>query len=146
MIGKRLRQARASQKLSLNEVAERADISVATLSRIERDKQNMAVDLFLTLCKVLETQPNELLGDGKGGDLQTPTSSVDELIRKISGMDVGERTRFWHGLSKAHVARPRGRRGGEVRVLAREIDELLAQVDCLREQLESVRKQLKRSS
>jgi transcriptional regulator with XRE-family HTH domain len=144
MIGKRLRQTRASQKLSLNEVAERADISVATLSRIERDKQNMAVDLFLTLCKVLETQPNELLGDGNGGDLQTP-SSVDELIRKISGLDVGDRTRFWHGLSKANVARPRGRHGGEVRVIAREVDELLAQVDCLREQLESVRKQLKRS-
>jgi hypothetical protein len=86
-----------------------------------------------------------LLGDGNGGDLQTP-SSVDELIHKISGMDVGDRTRFWHGLSKANVARPRGRRGSEVRVLAREIDELLAQVDCLREQLESVRKQLKRSS
>jgi transcriptional regulator with XRE-family HTH domain len=146
MIGKRLRQARASQKLSLNEVAERADISVATLSRIERDKQNIAVDLFLTLCEVLKTQPNEMIGEATSGVEQTPASPVDELIRKISGMDVSERTRFWHGLSKAQVTRTRGRRGSEVRVLAREVEELVAQAECLREQLESVRKKLKRSS
>ena len=46
MVGHRLREARLARHLSLNAVASEADISVATLSRIERDQQRIDVELL----------------------------------------------------------------------------------------------------
>src|SRR5438552_16440751 len=63
LVGTRIRQARTIRNLSLNEVATRAQVSVATLSRIERDKQGLDLGLFLTLCRILHTSPQDLLGD-----------------------------------------------------------------------------------
>ena len=68
VIGNRLRQARTARQLSLNDVAGRAKISVATLSRIERDKQGIDLGLFLTLSRILKAPPHDLLtADGDGG-------------------------------------------------------------------------------
>lgn len=144
MLGPRLRQVRAAQQLSLNDVAERADISVATLSRIERDKQAIDVGLFLILCKVLKATPRDVLGDAADGNGDAEGASIDPMIRKIARMDAAERTKFWKSLSAANIARPKVLRA-ETRALSRDVEELLAQVDFLREQIEAVRKQLRRS-
>jgi transcriptional regulator with XRE-family HTH domain len=138
MIGNRLREARLARQLSLNDVAGQADISVATLSRIERDKQAIHVGLFLVISKILRTTPHELLGD------EEESNSVDPLIRKIAAMETGERAKFWRTLAETRrLTRGRGHRG-EVRALAREVEELLAQVDFLREEIDAVRKHLRR--
>jgi len=61
VVGNRLRQARTARQLSLNDVAGRAKISVATLSRIERDKQGIDLGLFLTLSRILKAPPHDLV-------------------------------------------------------------------------------------
>lgn len=138
MIGNRLREARLARQLSLNDVAGKADISVATLSRIERDKQAIDVTLFMLISKILRTTPHELLGDEEESD------SVDPLIRKIAAMEAGERAKFWRTLAETRrLTRGRGQRG-EARALGREVEELLAQVDFLREEIDAVRKHLRR--
>ena len=85
MVGNRIRVARQSRNLSLTELAGRAEISAATLSRIERDKQNLDLGLFLTLTRILKLTPHEVLGD------VSDEEGVDPLVRAISGMQTGER-------------------------------------------------------
>src|SRR6266516_4653722 len=95
MIGERIRQTRQARRLSLNDVAGKARISVATLSRIERDKQGLELGLFLVLCKVLKTSPRDLLVDGdEGGD-----GNIDPLAVRIAGLNHPERLQLWHDLA-----------------------------------------------
>src|SRR6266550_1806691 len=94
VVGNRLRQARTARQLSLNDVAGRAKISVATLSRIERDKQGIDLGLFLTLSRILKAPPHDLLtADGDGRD------SVDPLVHRIASLDAAERARLWRELT-----------------------------------------------
>ena len=136
MVGNRIRAARQSRNLSLTELASRADISAATLSRIERDKQNLDLALFLTLIQILKLTPHEVLGEATNED------GVDPLVRTISGMQTGERAQLWRSLAAERRShRPRKTDG---HVVANEVDELLAQVDFIRGEIESVQKRLRR--
>lgn len=135
MVGNRLRIARQSRNLSLTELAESADISAATLSRIERDKQNLDLGLFLTLTRILKLTPHEVLDDSDG-------EGVDPLVRVISRMQTGERANLWRSLAaerKTHRSRKI-----DGRAVANEVDELLAQVDFIRGEIESVQKSLRK--
>src|SRR5688500_1780966 len=71
MIGERIRETRLAQDRSLADVAAKAQISVATLSRIETDKQSLDLGLFLSIAQVLHVSAQQLLaaeGNGSGGD------------------------------------------------------------------------------
>jgi len=136
MVGNRIRIARQSRDLSLAELASRADISAATLSRIERDKQSVDLGLFLTLTRILNLAPHEVLGDVDNEE------GVDPLVRAISAMQTSERAKLWRSLS-AERKTHRGRTA-DSRVVANEVEELLAQVDFIRGEIEAVQKRLRR--
>jgi transcriptional regulator with XRE-family HTH domain len=136
MVGNRIRVARQSRNLSLTDLAARADISAATLSRIERDKQNVDLGLFLTLTRILQLTPHEVLDDTEAGE------GVDPLVRAISGMQTGERAQLWRSL--AAERRTHRSRKADGRAVANEVEELLAQVDFIRGEIESVQKRLRR--
>jgi transcriptional regulator with XRE-family HTH domain len=137
MIGEKIRGLRHSQGRSLADVAGKAKVSVATLSRVENDKQSVDLGLFLILAKVLEVSPHELLDEENG------ESRVDPMARRIAGLGSMDRTGFWRDLATERRA-ARNRRGAATRDVAQQVEELLAQVDFLREELESVRKRVKR--
>jgi transcriptional regulator with XRE-family HTH domain len=132
MIGQNLRQARNALRLSLSAVATQADISVATLSRIENGKQGLEFALFLTLSRILDRSPRELIGD---------TSEKDELagpiVQMIGALASAERTDLWRQLA-AH-AKTAQERGAHIRSVNEQVEELLAQIDFLREELTAVR-------
>jgi transcriptional regulator with XRE-family HTH domain len=130
MIGERIRQTRQARRLSLNDVAGRAKISVATLSRIERDKQGLELGLFLVLCKVLKTSPRDLLVEGEGD------SNVDPLAVRIAGLNHPERLQLWHDLA-AHRRGDRRQMRAQMRRLADEVEELMAQLEFVRAEMES---------
>jgi len=136
MVGNRIRVARQSRNLSLTDLASRADISAATLSRIERDKQNVDLGLFLTLTRILQLTPHEVLDDTETAE------GVDPLVRAISGMQTGERAQLWRSL--AAERRTHRSRKADGRAVANEVEELLAQVDFIRGEIESVQKRLRR--
>ena len=135
MLGNRIRQARLARRLSLSDVAARASISVATLSRIERDKQGMELGMFLGLCKILNMPPQDMIGARESSD------GVDPIAARIARMDSKERTRLWKELS-ANVQKSKNDRA-KVRQISQEVEELLAQVDFLREEIEAVQKRLR---
>jgi transcriptional regulator with XRE-family HTH domain len=136
MVGTRIRAARQSRNLSLTELAGRADISAATLSRIERDKQNLDLGLFLTLTRILKLTPHEVLGD------DIDEEGVDPLVRAISGLETGDRAQLWRSLTAERKAHRTKKNDG--RQVVNEVEELLAQVDFIRGEIESVQKRLRR--
>jgi transcriptional regulator with XRE-family HTH domain len=140
MIGGRIRESRQSQGRSLADVAGEAKISVATLSRIENEKQTLDLGLFLELAKILDIPAAELLGpEGAGHD----GNGVDPLARRISAMQTRERTELWRELA-AERRNGRGNgRGKAPRELGQQVEELVAQIDFLRGELELVRKRVK---
>jgi transcriptional regulator with XRE-family HTH domain len=139
MIGERIRQTRQARRLSLNDVAGRARISVATLSRIERDKQGLELGLFLLLCRVLKISPRDLLVDGDGDG----SGNVDPLAVRIAGLNHPERLQLWHDLA----ANRRGERShmrAQMRRLAEEVEELMAQLEFVRAAMESFHSRMRR--
>ena len=131
LVGTRIREARTSRRLSLNEVASRAHISVATLSRIERDKQGIDLGLFLNLCRILKAMPHDLLGaDGQ--------EKVDPLAQQIARLKHDERVQLWHDLADARRSDRRAALRSKVRHLSEEVEELLAQLQYVQAEIEAV--------
>lgn len=138
MLGEKLRDARTSLGLSLSEVAERAQISAATLSRIERDKQTLGLDLFLQLAKILKVSPAACLGDGESNG-----NGADSLVQRFTAMDPRDRAAFWREVAD-EMSKRRKSGGANERATTLIVDELIAQIDYLRNEIESVRKNLRR--
>lgn len=137
MIGEKIREVRQSQGRSLAEVAAKAKISVATLSRIETDKQSVDVELLLVLARVLGTEAADILGNGSNHN------GGDPLAQRIAGLDPRKRAELWRELAnERRVQRARNR--GASRQLTAQVEELLAQIDFLREELEAVRAKIKK--
>ena len=136
MVGTRIRETRTSRNLSLNEVASRAHVSVATLSRIERDKQGLDLGLFLILCRVLKALPHDLLGD-------ETDENVDPLALQIARLTHTDRVQLWRDLA---LARRNGRDGlrSKVRRLNDEVEELMAQLQYVQAEIESVHTQMRK--
>ena len=139
MIGERIRQTRQARRLSLSDVAGRAKISVATLSRIERDKQGLELGLFLLLCKVLKTSPRELLIEGENDN------NVDPLAVRIASLNHPDRMQLWHDLAANRRGDRRSHMRAQMRKLADEVEELLAQLEYVRVEMESFHGRMRRS-
>ena len=135
MVGEKLRQARVARQLSLADVASEAHVSAATLSRVERDKQAIDVELFLTLARVLSATPADLLSEDDG------SKSDGALAARIAAMQSRERTKLWRQLNEER-RELRDRRRSDNQAMAQEFEELLAQMDFLRDEIESVRARL----
>lgn len=143
MIGERIREARLAQSRSLADVAGKAKISVATLSRIENDKQSVEMGMFLLIAKVLNTPATELL-DGAIVDGGNGEGKLEPLVRRISSLPQRERLDLWRELAAERKAQRNRGRGSDAQQISQHVEELLAQVDFLREELEGVRKRIKR--
>lgn len=136
MIGERLRQARQARNLSLQDVATEAEISVATLSRIETSKQSLEMNLFISIAKILGENPADFF------DIEEPGSKdSDSIVEAIGRLTSKDRTRVWDRLAKAPRIKDKGRdRRSQSRVLGQEIEEVLAQLDYLRNEVDGMRK------
>jgi transcriptional regulator with XRE-family HTH domain len=134
LVGERLRDSRQSQHLSLTDVATKAGISAATLSRIETSKQGVALNLFLAIAKILKAVPHELLGD-----TATDRTVSDPLVKKIAGLAALERAKLWRELTAARRARKASRRE-----LSQQVEELVAQLEYFQQEINAVRVSLRK--
>lgn len=132
--GERLRAARVGQRMPLREVASRAGISQATLSRIERGKQTLDVDMLVRIAEILGKEPQELFGEAHS----TPAQIVGSL-------SAAERIEFWQLMARSAEVRAEGEKHKKhSRDLVMQVEELLAQLDYLRTEVEVVRSRLRR--
>ncbi|MEO8033445.1 MAG: helix-turn-helix transcriptional regulator [Acidobacteriota bacterium] len=132
MIGHRLREVRNAQQLSLTDVATEAKISVATLSRIETNKQGLDFEMFLNLARILHTAPNNFL-ESEG------ESQVEPIAERLTTLGASDRVKFWRELSAAKRARRVSESGHTNAGASQQLEELLAQIDYLREEIEAMR-------
>lgn len=134
MVGEKIREVRQSQGRSLAEVAGKAKISVATLSRIETDKQSIDVNLLVVVARILGVEASDMIG--------TRNSDADPLAHRIASLDTRTRAELWRDLAtERRTQRSRSREVSQN--IGQQVDELLAQIDFLREELEAVRAKVK---
>lgn len=76
MLGERIRERRMELCLSQEMLAEKAGISVNTVSRIEGGQMSMTIGIFMKLTQALDTDANSLLGI-------VPTGEADRRYRDI---------------------------------------------------------------
>lgn len=127
-IGPALRRLRMQRNASLAAVAERAQISVATLSRIETNKQGIEVALLLTLARILGVPVAHILGSGD------QDVDLDALAAQLAVLPPDARAKVVRKSSAARKAKD----------LQPVFDELISGVDMLREQLLDVRRSMRR--
>ena len=137
MVGERLRQFRQAQGRSLADVAGKAKVSVATLSRIENDKQSLELNLLVTLAKILDVPPAEFLNG-----MTDEEEAGKPLARRIATLETKKRAELWRNLA-AERRTQRASARPSVRDVAQQVEEVLAQVEFLREELETVRKRMR---
>lgn len=65
----RLRSLRLARGWSLDELAQRSDLSASTISRIETGRRRLALDHLVTLARALDTTVDELLVDDESDDV-----------------------------------------------------------------------------
>jgi len=132
MIGTRIRELRTARHLSLADVAGKALISAATLSRIETGKQSINVGLMAQLAEVLNVSPHDLLDE---------TVQDGDLAGKIADLKPSDRTQFWKDLGSSR--KRDGEHARRIHDVGMEVEELLAQIDFLRGEVERIREQLR---
>jgi transcriptional regulator with XRE-family HTH domain len=62
-IGEKLKESRTKRLLTQEELAEKADVSAATVVNIERNNQEPHFRTIRKLAKALDIDPTELLGE-----------------------------------------------------------------------------------
>ncbi len=83
--GRYLRRERERREVTLTELARRAEISIAYLSRIERDRENAPPDHLITaFAKVLLMPPDELFAAARRlpPDLRARADDVIAVYRQ----------------------------------------------------------------
>ncbi|HYC60101.1 MAG TPA: helix-turn-helix transcriptional regulator [Thermoanaerobaculia bacterium] len=119
---------RTEQDIGLAAVAEQAGISIATLSRVETNKQSIEVGLLLTLARILGVSPADILREpDESGDLQS-------LSRRVAALPPTQRTKVFMDSS-------RRQKGKDLQPV---LDDLVSTVDLLREELLSVQRAVRR--
>ena len=84
-LGERIRKRRQEMKLSQESFAEKAGISVNTVSRIEGGQTAMSVEIFRKMIEILETYANILLGKEEGDTERQ--ESVQEVLYQIQKLE-----------------------------------------------------------
>lgn len=87
-LGQRIRQQRTLLRMTQEQLAEKAGISLSFLGHIERGSRKASLDTFVRICNALIISPNTLLQDSLddellGIDRQMPESKR-RLLREIS--------------------------------------------------------------
>lgn len=92
-IGDRIKDIRKQRQLSVEEVAEKLDVSVSTLYRYENSSiSKIPIEVIDKLCTVLGTTTKELMGNSEDGDptIELPNSfaNASEAMAFILKMPV----------------------------------------------------------
>ena len=80
-IGEKIASLRRARHLSQMAFAEKIDVSVKTVSKIENGIEHMRIDTLIKICSVLETTPNHLLGY-KSDDRKT-VEKMKQLVKEL---------------------------------------------------------------
>lgn len=81
LLGKNIRKYRKEKKYTLEQLAEKLDVSTTFIGQIERAKGIPSLDTFVKIANILEISTDSLLF----GDLNTKSGN-NHFIKKIAGL------------------------------------------------------------
>lgn len=84
IIGERLKKARLEQGLTQENLAEKLDLSVAFLSRVERGNTHINLTRLSEICSLLEVSEGEILNGSSSTASDYMQSDFHELLKKCS--------------------------------------------------------------
>jgi transcriptional regulator with XRE-family HTH domain len=89
--GSLVRSARKSRKLKIWQVAEKVDIEVKHLGRIERGERQPSFDLIIALAKCFDVSPSKFFEFDFGADVKTLKKNIDQTLH---GLDYEQLSRL----------------------------------------------------
>lgn len=101
ILAKRMRQLRASQKLSQEELAHKAGSSVATVSNIERCLSSPTLDMIEQLASALEVPASDLLLQPSSAKGEEHFGKLIAAARQLSAHDLELAAALMEALAKA---------------------------------------------
>ena len=87
--GSLVRSVRKSRKLKIWQLAERVDIEVKHLGRIERGERKPSFDLIISLAKCLNVCPTKFFEFESTADPKTLRKSIDQLLSSLDAQQLG---------------------------------------------------------
>lgn len=84
IIGERLKKARMDKGLTQEDLAEKLDVSVAFLSRIERGSSHVNLKRLNELCDLLNVTEGYILNGASSTSNKYLTSEFSEILKKCS--------------------------------------------------------------
>jgi transcriptional regulator with XRE-family HTH domain len=87
--GGQLRSVRKSRKLKIWQLAERVDIEVKHLGRIERGERKPSFDLIISLAKSLNVSASTFFEVESTTDPKTLRKSIDQLLSSLDAKQLG---------------------------------------------------------
>ena len=88
--GASLRSVRKSRKLKIWQVAEKVDIEVKHLGRIERGERQPSFDLIIALAKCLNVSPSKFFEFDSVADPRTIRRNIDQLLSTLDSTQLGQ--------------------------------------------------------
>ncbi len=84
VIGQRIKQARLAKNMTQEDLAEKIDISVAFLSRVERGNSHINLKRLNQLCGLLDVTEGYLLNGASSSDINYLNKEFSELLSHCS--------------------------------------------------------------
>ena len=84
IIGQRIKKARQVKHLTQEDLAEKLDVSVAFLSRIERGNTHINLKRLTQICDILEITEGQILNGSSGNSKNYLNSEFNELFKNSS--------------------------------------------------------------
>ena len=81
IIGVRLKQARINQKITQEELAEKLDVSVAYISRVERGSTKINLKRLAEICSILNVSQGEILEGTTPTSVSYLTTALSDLLK-----------------------------------------------------------------
>src|SRR5713226_4188597 len=85
-----VRSVRKSRKLKIWQVAEKVDIEVKHLGRIERGERQPSFDLIIALAKCLNVSPSRFFEFDSTDDPKTLRKNIEQLVLGLDAKQLGQ--------------------------------------------------------
>ncbi len=84
IIGERLKKARTDKKLTQEKLAEKLDVSIAFLSRIERGNSHISLKRLSEVCDILGVTEGYILNGASSKSENYLTSEFNDILNNVS--------------------------------------------------------------
>lgn len=84
IIGQRLKKARVKKKLTQENIAEKLDVSVAYISRVERGTIKVNLKRLSQICQILDIAEGNILNGASSNSLTYLSNEFQDILQKCS--------------------------------------------------------------